>query len=69
VRSAEEAKGLFLEGLNGKNEKVCNIFSLNTALALMTMGKADLKQGFARVKEHLCEGRASKKLSDMVGNK
>jgi anthranilate phosphoribosyltransferase len=67
VRSAEEAKRLFLEGLNGKNEEVCNIFSLNTALALMTMRKAELKQGFAQVREHLVQGRAAKKLSEMVG--
>ena len=68
VRSTEEAKELFLEGISGENEEIADIFSLNAALALVTMCRADLNRGFMMVKEHIASGMVTEKLAEIVGN-
>ncbi len=68
VRNAEEAKRLFMDGLSGESGEIADIFSLNTALALRTMNKAELKEGYTLVRKHLASGKAKKKLEQIVGN-
>ncbi len=67
VRDRGEAKRLFLEGLSGTNEEVSNIFSLNTALALRTMNRCGMRDGFLLVKSHIAEGKAIVKLEELTG--
>ncbi len=67
VRDRAEAKRLFIEGLSGKNEEVTNIFSLNAALALRTMHRCGMRDGFLLVKSHITEGKAMAKLEELTG--
>ncbi|OHD67771.1 MAG: anthranilate phosphoribosyltransferase [Spirochaetes bacterium RBG_16_49_21] len=67
VKSVDEAKKFFVEGLSGENEEITDIFSLNTALALKTMNKAQIKEGYGLVKNHIASGKAKKKLEEIIG--
>jgi anthranilate phosphoribosyltransferase len=66
VRSTGEAKNYFVQGLSGENGEIADIFSLNTALALKTMNKAEIREGYVIVKEHISSGKAKKKLEEIV---
>ncbi len=67
VRDSNDAKKLFLDGLSGKDERIADIFALNAALALATMGEAELGAGFIAAKEQCMKGMAVQKLYGMVG--
>ncbi len=67
IRDRDEAKRLFIEGLTGKNEGVSNIFSLNTALALRTMNRCGMRDGFLLVKSQLKAGKAMTKFEELAG--
>ena len=68
VKSTGEAKRLFVEGLSGENGEIADLFSLNTALALKTMNRTDIREGYGLVKEHIASCRVMKKLEEIVGN-
>jgi anthranilate phosphoribosyltransferase len=68
VRGTGEAKNFFVQGLSGEDGGIADIFSLNTALALKTMGKAEIREGYAIVKQHISSGKASKKLEEIVSS-
>ena len=70
VRDRNDAKRLFLEGLSGENEQISDIFSLNAALALRTMNRCGMKEGYFETKKahrlrerHAKAGRAGGKLT------
>jgi anthranilate phosphoribosyltransferase len=68
VKNTDDAKKFFVDGLSGKDEAVMDIFSLNAALALKTMNKAEINEGFTLVREHIGTGKVKKKLDEIVGN-
>jgi anthranilate phosphoribosyltransferase len=68
VRDRDEAKKLFLEGLSGENEQMSDIFSLNTALALRTMNRCGMREGYIETKKHIASGSVMLKLDELVGN-
>jgi len=65
VKDKSDAKEIFVNGLRGKDRKIADLFSLNTALALKTMGEKDLKQGFIHSQKHIRSGKAYEKLQQM----
>lgn len=69
VESIENAVDLFMKGINGEDENIMNIFSINTALALKTMGRNEMKDAFNLVKETINSGKPAAKLKELVGRK
>jgi len=67
VSDRNEAKKLFLEGLSGENEQMSDIFSLNTALALRTMNRCGMREGYIETKKRIASGSVMRKLDDLVG--
>jgi len=67
ARNREEARKLFLAGLSGEDEQIGNLFALNAALALRTMGRYGIKDGFHEAKRHIIEGTALRKLCAITG--
>jgi len=61
VADEAQARELFLDGIFGRDEKIANLFALNTALALKTMKEASLTKGFKVAREFLASGRAGEK--------
>jgi anthranilate phosphoribosyltransferase len=68
VRDRNEAKQLFLDGLSGDNSRMSDIFSLNAALALRTMNRNGMRDGFKLVKRHIADGGAIRKLNELVSS-
>jgi anthranilate phosphoribosyltransferase len=68
VKDRSEAKRLFLEGLSGENEQMSDIFSLNTALALRTMNRCGMRDGYNETKKLIASGSVMRKLDELVGN-
>jgi anthranilate phosphoribosyltransferase len=68
VSDRSEAKKLFLEGLSGENEQMSDIFSLNAALALRTMNRFGMKEGYLETKKQIASGNVMRKLDELVGN-
>ena len=66
VQDKDDAKKQFMNGVGNKDENLVNLFSINTALVLKTMGEAELKDGFREIKKHIQEGKVLKKLETMV---
>jgi len=67
VGDRNEAKKLLLEGLSGVNEQMSDIFSLNTALALRTMNRYGMKEGYIETKQHIASGNVMRKLDELIG--
>ncbi len=67
VKNADDALKMFNDGMSGKEEKIANIFALNTALALNNIEEMDIEEGFKKVKEHIMSGSAGKKMKEMFG--
>ncbi|MBN1495124.1 MAG: anthranilate phosphoribosyltransferase [Spirochaetes bacterium] len=67
VHDRGEAKRLFLDGLSGANDSVTNLFSLNAALALRTMDRCGMREGYLMVKEQIASGAAIRKLNELTG--
>lgn len=68
VKDRNEAKRMFLEGLSGENKQISDIFSLNTALALRTMDRCGMKEGYFETKKLIASGSVMRKLDELVGN-
>lgn len=68
VKDRAEAKQLLLGGLSGTNEQMADIFSLNAALALRTMDRCGMREGFQTAKRHIANGSVISKLNALVGN-
>jgi anthranilate phosphoribosyltransferase len=68
VHDREEARRLFLDGITGRNEAVANIFALNAALALRTMNRCGMREGFFEAREEIVSGRAARKLDGLAAN-
>jgi anthranilate phosphoribosyltransferase len=68
VHDREEARRLFLDGLTGRNEDVADIFALNTALALRTMSRCGMREGFFEAREQVRSGRAGRKLEELAAD-
>ena len=66
VRDREDARRLFVDGLNGRAEKVSRIFALNTALALRTMGRRGMRDGYNEALDQMRTGRAGRKLEELA---
>ena len=66
VADEAQARELFLDGIFGRDEKIANLFALNTALALKTMKEASLTKGFKVAREFLASGKAGEKLEAMT---
>ncbi len=66
VETLEQAVKLFVDGLKGVDPHIKNIFAINTALALKTMNKAELNEGFSLAKDAMEEGRAFNKLQSLI---
>ncbi|MBN1531746.1 MAG: anthranilate phosphoribosyltransferase [Spirochaetes bacterium] len=66
VRDRSDAKDLFLGGISGRDGRIADLFALNAALALKTMGVAELPEGYGAAREQLASGRAAEKLERMV---
>ncbi len=62
VNDGDEAEKLFLDGIQGKNDSVANIFAINTALALHTMGESSLEDGYAGAMDAMRSGKTMAKL-------
>jgi anthranilate phosphoribosyltransferase len=69
VSDNEEAKKLFLDGIHGVDDRVVNLFSINTALALNTVNGSDMKSGFKEVRDLIKEGTVRNKLESLVAKK
>jgi len=68
VHDEAEARKLFIDGISGADEQVAKIFSLNTALALYTMGENELPEGYERTMDQIKSGSAREKLYQITGN-
>ncbi len=62
-----EASRLFLDGLSGENGRVANLFALNAALALRTMNRCGLREGYFLARKHIDEGHARRKVDELTG--
>jgi len=69
VNSKEDAKKLFLEAIEGKNEQLTDLIALNTAVSLYTMNLYSLKEGFYTARNVIKEGSVSDKLNKMIMEK
>jgi anthranilate phosphoribosyltransferase len=69
VADRNEAISLFLDGLSGRNRRVSDLFSLNTALALRTLNRCGLRDGYLLAKESIEEGGVIRKLDELAGNR
>lgn len=68
VKDRGEAKKLFLEGISGADGRVADLFALNAALALRTMERCGMRDGYLAVKEHIASGAVVRKLQDLAGS-
>lgn len=69
VEERADAKRLFMGGITGEEGKIADLFALNAALALRTMGTADLREGFRLAREHIASGSVAEKLDRMTGRR
>ncbi len=65
VSNAADAKELFLGGLEGSLREIASIFALNAALALRTMNRCGLKEGYGLAYEAIMNGSVRRKLDEM----
>ena len=68
VHDRNEARRLFLDGLTGRSETVANIFALNAALALRTMNRCGMREGFSGARDQILSGRACRKLEELAAD-
>ena len=68
VKDDSDADLFFMRAISGSDEKLVNLISLNTALALKCLGTFDdMQDGFKYAKQHITEGNVIKKLRSMKG--
>jgi anthranilate phosphoribosyltransferase len=63
VKSRDEAIDLFARGLSGCDDRLTELLSINTALALFAAKGIDLKHGFDEAYGHIKKGLAAEKLN------
>ncbi len=67
VDTKEDALNLFLTGLSGENENISKLFALNAALAINTMDKGSLSEGYNQALDEIKSGKVIKKLKEITG--
>ncbi|MBN2079819.1 MAG: anthranilate phosphoribosyltransferase [Spirochaetes bacterium] len=68
ARDLREATRLFIDGLSGENELLGYLFALNTALALRSMNRCGIRDGFHIALEHINQGHPFRKLEELTGS-
>jgi anthranilate phosphoribosyltransferase len=68
VRDREDARRLFLDGLSGRDEDVARVFALNAALALRTMDRRGMRDGYNEALDQIRTGRAAQKLEELAAD-
>ena len=67
ARDLREAMRLFVDGLTGENERLGDLFALNAALALRSMGRCGIKEGYEIAREQIARGHAGRTLEELTG--
>lgn len=65
VSDIQKARELLLKGISGDSEELADIFALNAALALSTMGRGPMKKCFTAAREQIASGKVVEKMNDM----
>ena len=65
VKSKIESKNMFYEALEGKNEYLTNLLSINASVAFSMINDLPLIDAFYEIKKHLSKGLAVKKLDNL----
>lgn len=67
VSDAEHAEYLFKKGISGEDTQTASLFCINTALALATMKKYSLTQGYVEAMRAVNNGDAAGRLTELTG--